>query len=315
MTPREIIAKAWVITKKERQIRKWGYVAAVAETLLNIKLLTYQIWLITSYLHGNPIGFLTMERTIMNNTPTWFFWSLMGFILVLILVEWLFPHLSKGAIIGLAAKSHKGEEVKGGLVLAIYNFFPMFALHEIFFLGRITVVITLCSLMFRYSPEIAPLTVGILLIFYAISMIIHFFCIFAEEAVVIKKVGIGVALRTSFKLVISYLGQVVFLMLLFFVIVLRVLLNVVMVLFVPALVLGIGFLLALVMPPVISYSISGILGLIVVGIASYFFAYLAVFKQTVWTLTYMELGKRKELDVIDLDDEVTTKNGDGNGDA
>ena len=34
--------------------------------------------------------------------------------------------------------------------------------------------------------------------------------------------------------------------------------------------------------------------------ASYFFAYLHVFKQTVWTLTYIELSSRKEQDIIDL---------------
>jgi len=300
MTPREIIAKAWEITKKERQLRRWGYAASIAETLLNIKLLTYQTWLIASYLKGNPIGFLTIELTIKENTPPWFFWSFIITILVLIVIEWLFPHLSRGSIIGLGAKSHNGEEVKGGLVLAIYNFFPMFAIHEIFFLGRLTVLVTIISLILRYSPEIAPLAVTLLLIFYVFSLIIRFFCIFAEEAVVIRKIGIGKALKASFKLVISYLGQVVFLILLFYFILLRVILNAITVLLIPAAVLGIGFILTFWMPHILGYSIATLIGLILVAVASYFFAYLAVFKQTIWTLTYMELAKRRELDIIDL---------------
>jgi hypothetical protein len=33
-------------------------------------------------------------------------------------------------------------------------------------------------------------------------------------------------------------------------------------------------------------------------IASYFFGYLHVFQHTVWTITFMELRKHKDLDVI-----------------
>ncbi|MCF7844599.1 MAG: hypothetical protein K9M03_02105 [Kiritimatiellales bacterium] len=309
LTPREIIAKAWAITKKERQIRRWGYAAAIAETLLNIKLLIYQIWFLVSYLQGDPIGFFTVEATLMEHVPFWFFLTFIITLIILLIIEWLFPHLARGAIIGLAAKSHKGEEAKGGLVLAVYNFFPIFAIHEMFFLGRITIIITISSILLRYGGGVAPFAIGILLILYVVSNIFRFFCIFAEEAVVIyrdedgNRIGVGKALKQSLKLVISYLGQIVFLLLLFFVIVLRVVLNAVMVFLIPGIVIGVGFLLALVMPPIVGYSIATILGLVLVGIASYFFAYLAVFKQTVWTLTYLELGKLKELDVIEMNEE------------
>ena len=35
-----------------------------------------------------------------------------------------------------------------------------------------------------------------------------------------------------------------------------------------------------------------------VATGSYFFAYVTVFKQTVWTITYLELSQIKDLDVI-----------------
>ena len=301
MTPREIVAKSWAITKKERQIRRWGYAAAFAETLLNIKLIIYQVWFLITYLQGNPIGFFTLEATIMEHVPLWFFLTFIIILIILILIEWFFPHLARGAIIGLAAKRHNEEEVKGGLVLAVYNFFPIFAVHEIFFLSRITVVITIISLLLRYAGVVAPLAIGVLLLFFLGSLIIRFFCIFAEEAVVIKKTGIGGSLKASFKLVISYLGQVIFLMLLFFIIVLRIILNLVMVILIPGLVIGIGFLLAMFLSKTLSIIIATILGFVLVGIASYFFAYLAVFKQTIWTITFMELSKLKELDVIEIE--------------
>ncbi len=74
-----------------------------------------------------------------------------------------------------------------------------------------------------------------------------------------------------------------------------------MLILVPAIVLAFGLLFASFLPAFISYTISSILGIVIIFFASYFFAYLEVFRQTVWTITYMELCKKKELDVIDVE--------------
>ena len=62
--------------------------------------------------------------------------------------------------------------------------------------------------------------------------------------------------------------------------------------------MGVGLLLTKVFSPVLSYSIGSFIGLILVATGSYFFAYVTVFKQTVWTITYLELSQIKDLDVI-----------------
>jgi hypothetical protein len=62
---------------------------------------------------------------------------------------------------------------------------------------------------------------------------------------------------------------------------------------------GIGFLLLFFFSPVVSYSIAVTIGVVLVFVASYFFGYLHVFKETVWTITFLELKKHKELDVIE----------------
>ena len=62
--------------------------------------------------------------------------------------------------------------------------------------------------------------------------------------------------------------------------------------------MGIGLLLTKIFSPVLSYSIGSIIGLILVVAGSYFFAYVTVFRQTVWTITYLELSQLKDLDVI-----------------
>lgn len=303
INPREIIARAWAITLKERQLRRWGFASSVLETLLNVKLFTYQAWFLVSYLQGSPIGFFADVEWLSRNVSFGTVATIVTVFLILVFIEWLFPHFAKGAIIGLAAKSYKKEEVKGGLVLAVYNFFPLFAIHEMFFIGSISMVITLSSLLLRYAPEIAPFGIMLLVILFIGANILRFFFIVSEEAVVIRKLGIGKAMSSSFKLVISYLGHVVFLLILGFLISLRIFLNALMIFLIPGIVIGVGFLFSTFLPLGVSIAIGAVLGLIIIGFASYLFAYLEVFRQNVWTITYMELSKLKELDVIEEDEE------------
>ena len=299
MNPREIIAQAWAITLKESQLRRWGFASALLETLLNTKLMVYQTWFLISYLQGDPIGFFADVEWLNAHLSIGWVAAIVTFFLVLIFIEWIFPHFAKGAIIGLAAKSYKKEEVKGGLVLSVYNFFPLFAIHEFFFISSISMVITLSSLLLRYGPEIAPFGIFLLALFFVGSNILRFFYIMSEEGVVIRKLSIGKAMGASFKLVISYLGHVVFLLILGFLISLRILLNAVMIFLVPGIVIGIAFLFKSFLPIEVAIVIGAILGLIIIGLMSYLFAYLEVFRQNVWTITYLELSKLKELDVIE----------------
>jgi len=71
-----------------------------------------------------------------------------------------------------------------------------------------------------------------------------------------------------------------------------------MIFLLPGIAIGIGFLFTLFLPHALSYTIGACIALLLLFVVSYFVAYLHVFRQTVWTLTYLELSARKELDVI-----------------
>ncbi len=300
MTPREIIAEAWALTRREPALRRWACTAAFFEILLSIKLLGYQVYFFYEMMYGNgETGFFDVEIKIYKELPHWFFWTFVISLTVLFIVELFFSHLAQGAIIGLAAKSHRGEEVKGGRVLALYNFFPIFAIHEIFVLGSLNTTITISSVALRYVEGSAKTPILIIIwLTWLFSNMLAFFFHFAEEIVVIEKIGVFEALGRSFKLIISYLGRIMFLLLLLFVISLRILLNTAIVLLIPGIIIGLGMLLSTFLAPLITWTIVSIVGFVVIIIASYFFGYLHAFKQAVWTILYLELRNKKDLDVI-----------------
>lgn len=299
MTPREIIAEAWAITRREKALRRWGVSAAFLETLLDVKLVSYQAYFLWEYLQGGQAGFWDIEILLFHSVPFWAFLTIVGLLGFMIVIEFFVPHMALGAIIGLAAKSFRGETVRGGFVLAIYNFLPIFTVREIFFLGSISTVATAISLVLRYVPGDmkTPIIIGLAAL-WIISNILKFFASFAEEAIVVRRRGMFVALGESFKLIISNLGHVMFLLLLLFVISIRILINMLTVLVIPGLTIGLGYLLATILSPVLSTIIAVCVGIVLIVLAGYFFGYLHVFKETVWTITYLELSGKKDLSVI-----------------
>jgi hypothetical protein len=300
MTPREIIAEAWTLTRRERSVRRWSYTTAFFELLLSIKLLSYQLYFLYEYLSGRSGGgFFDVEILIYRNMPQWFFWTFVISLTLLIVVELLFSHLSSGAIIGLIAKSHMGEPVQGGTILALYNFFPIFAVHEIFVLGSLNTTITVTSIVIRYVNGTAAIPIIIILwLIWLFSNLLRFFFHFAQEAIVIDRIGVFAALGKSFKLIISHLGKIMFLVVLMLVISIRIVLNAAVVFLIPGIMIGVVVLLSTFLSPLVTWIATTIISLTVVAICSYFFGYIHAFNQAVWTILYIELRKHKELDVI-----------------
>ncbi|OGJ59473.1 hypothetical protein A3D11_00535 [Candidatus Peribacteria bacterium RIFCSPHIGHO2_02_FULL_49_16] len=301
MKPKQIIAEAWTITKKEKRIRQWGFASTLLETLLEAKLVFWQVhFAYTYFTTGEVVQFFEIEEILYRALPFWLFLTIIILFILMVVIEFFLPKMCLGAIIGLSAKAYRKEELRGGLVLALYNFWPIFAIREIFVFSNITTTITIISLVLRYggTGDFKYTAVGLVVFFWALSNILKFLASFGEEAIVIRKMGIFGAIGHSFKLIISYLSHVIFLILLLIMISLRILMNALMIFLIPSIAIGLGLLLTSFLPPVISYSLTTIISILLFFVFSYFLAYLHVFKQTVWTITYLELSQKKELDII-----------------
>ena len=132
-------------------------------------------------------------------------------------------------------------------------------------------------------------------IIWVISNVIKFFSSFTEPGIVVEKLNIFAAGAKSVKLMMGYMPHVMFLFLLLIVISIRIFINTLVIVLVPLAMLGIGIGLTYVFQPIVSYSIAGVIGLLLTLVAAYFFAYLHIFKQAVWTIMYMELIDRKSV--------------------
>ena len=184
MTPREIIAEAWTIVTTEPRVRRWAYASSLLETLLNLKLLLTQAYFGYVYLYGHgEAGFFDIELWIFRNLPLAASSTILISFVLLVVIEFFAPHLCLGAIIGLAAKRAKGEPVKGGTVLGLYNFFAIFTIHEFLILASVPTTVTVISLILRYiDPGLWAFSIGGVLFLFCVGNIQKFLFAFAEEA-------------------------------------------------------------------------------------------------------------------------------------
>lgn len=298
LTPREIIAQSWAITTTSAPLRRWGFFGSFFEMLLDIKLIVYQAYFLWTAIQGDVGGIWDIEIFLYRLLPPVAFWSITAFFLVLLVVELFIPSLSSGAIIGLAAKAHHREPQTGGIVLAVYNFFPILGVHQAFVFTGLSVLITTVSIILRYGAGLtAPLLI-VAFIIWIISNILRFFGSFTESAIVVEKMNVFAAGAKSVKLMFGYMHHVVFLFVLLAIISIRIFMNTIIITLVPAIAMSAGVGLTYVLSPGMSFLLAAIAGVVLTVIAAYFFAYLHVFKQAVWTVMYIELIKEKELDQI-----------------
>ena len=100
------------------------------------------------------------------------------------------------------------------------------------------------------------------------------------------------------KLTVSHIGHVVFLSLLMVVIGVRAVINAAVVVLLPLVLFGLFLLLTWFLSTTVAWIIIAIVGTILILLLAYGLTYLNVFKQTVWTIMFIEMSKEKDLDTI-----------------
>ncbi len=299
LSPRDIIAEAWRLTTTTKPLKRWGFFRSIFALLLDLKLLFYQLYFAYAYfISHKEVGLFDDVEWGYANLPGWLFTTILTSFIVLFIIELFVPSLADGAVIGLAAKAYNKEEVSGGFILALYNFFAILTIHELFVFSGVSIFITTCSVILRYTEGLKIPLLVIATLLWIISSILRFFASFSEEGVVIQKLGVFAAAGRSIKLTVSYLGHVVFLFVLMAIIGVRILINAVVIVLLPTVLFGLGVVLTWFLSTTVAAIIITIVSIVLILLLAYGLTYLNVFKQTVWTIMFIEMNRQKDLDSI-----------------
>jgi len=300
---RQIIADAWNFTREHMQLMWWyAFIPSLVNTLVGILYMVYQFFAFKrSELFDNaPQSFLTeVIKTVLSflnqHANLW-----IPFVVVTIIVLVLYlllPTLCQGALIQIIAKKRQGAEARAldGIALGLLVFLPLLEYHLLVNGFSMFSVFTEAAFVLRNLGTVAMTTLlPVFVIATLIAFILTLLFTYADFFIVLRRVPILKAIGKSAKLVVVSWQHTFIIAILMLIIGLRVIINIVAVLLVPALLLLGASFFAVTAFTKISIIISAIVAVIGLLVASYFTGILNLFANTVWTYTFLALMEEKK---------------------
>ncbi len=291
---REIVAEAWRLTIAHRaKLFKYGFVPAFFSIIVTGLYVYYQIEAFRhSKLfsgvqdHGFWVDYSLAILEFTTQSPLVLAFSI--FVTITILLGWFFaPMMCRAAIAHLVAQSWRGEKMEHGFTKALFHFFPIL---EISLMKNALTPITFISEIFFIARNLTGalrFLMPLLIFLSIVGLIGLFFCSFTTQAIMLRDKGFTPAISQSFKTVAENISQTFRIMILFLLVELRVIINVLIVLFLPIALAALTGLFATLASEMIGIIIAAVFFFVLVFIASYLTGILFVFSEAMWTIAFL----------------------------
>lgn len=298
---REIIGEAWEFTQSNKKLILWyAFLPSLLTTLVGIVYVAYQyVFLINSPAFGVEEGFLlrfvsSVVALIQSN-----FSSTLPFLIaaaVIVVLYILIPSLCEGAIIQLIARKRNRQKIRtrDGLRYGIMSFLPLFEYSWLTRTFSIFSIVTWSTFLIRGLGWEGFQTFSPLLILLAlVGIVMTLFFTYTEFFIVIDDRRVIESITKSSVLVITHLEETILLSILMLIISLRIVIQILFVLLIPAVMITIAYVLASSTLPTFALGLAAIVGLVLLYIAAYLSATIHVFAASVWTFTFLDLTAQK----------------------
>lgn len=302
MNSRHIIADAWHFTRENPKLMWWySFLPSLLTTLIGILYLLYQFFAFKrsplfddaekSFLTeiiGTTLGFLNKHSNL---------WIPAVIIVVILLILYaLLPTLTQGSLIQSIAKKRHGEPIglARGISLGLLAFLPLLEYHLLIKSFSIISLFTEAAFVLRnLGPGALQTLLPVFIIAVIVGLILTLLFTYSEFYIVLEKKPVLKSMGRSAKLVVLSWQHTLLIAILMLIIALRIVINILAVLLVPALLFFSAGLLATITLTKIGIAIGVVISLLGLFVATYFTGILNLFANTVWTFTFLELTHEK----------------------
>lgn len=298
----EIFKQAWAMTSKNRYLRVLGTIASLFATLIGVMRIRYilptpigtgrDIW---AYLQAN------------SNAPiTYAVLLLLAFGLIYLLA-FVFGVISEGGIISAIAKMYDQQvelNFSKTISFGIQSFLSLTeyrVLTNAFHIGSYIVYILLIRFYLRiYFPDSTLISdfAPVLIIIGILVTIATIFLNYADYHLVIHKAPVIDSIKKSATLVLFHFQETLLISVLLVLMVIRTLLNMLLIFALPAIAVYIITFTQILLPENIALAVALTFVILIFIWSVIISGTLMVFTTAVWTLTFLELEKKKEHKIL-----------------
>jgi hypothetical protein len=312
MNYKDRIYEAWQFTQNNKKIIIWyGFLPAFLTTCIGIMYFTYQVLAFKSsplFDDAEQSFLYTVLTTIMNFIKANFSYSVpMLIAAIILLIIYLFiPIILEAAMIEYIARHRNKQRISigTGITLGLGNFLPLFEYTLAMGTFSIISITTEAGFVLRnLGPGAFNTLLPLFVVIFIVALLVHVFFTFAKYFIVIDDEGVMSSIVKSCSLVIRNIQQTFALVILMLIIGVRIVMQIVLLVLIPAIVItGLAYFASISLQEyslIIIVALSGIFILF----ASYLSAVVHVFSVSVWVYTFLDFTDSKSLTTRDKNDD------------
>ncbi|MBU1446134.1 hypothetical protein KKD70_02635 [Patescibacteria group bacterium] len=301
MKYKDRIYEAWQFTQNNKKIIIWyGFLPAFLTTCVGIVYVAYQFLAFKSsplFDNAEQSFSYTVFTTIINFIKANFSYSVpMLVAAIILLVVYLFiPIILGAAMIEYIARHRNNQKITlgDGITLGLPSFLPLFEYSLAMGTFSIISITTEAGFVLRnLGPNAFNTLLPLFIIILIVALIVHVLFTFAEYYIVIDDEGMMSSIVKSCSLVMRNIQQTFALVVLMMIIGVRIIMQIVLLILVPAIVItGLAYFASISLQ---EYSLIIIIGLsgVFILFASYLSAVVHVFSVSVWVYTFLDFTEK-----------------------
>lgn len=283
---------------KRKQLVKFGIFPSIIILIVSILYVYYQYQSFNYKIHYDSSFVLNFLVPVIWNiiSSNAYFLVFSIIISLLFLLIWLFiPILCRGAITKSVFNIRSLQKNTGVFANSLLHFFPLFEASLLFrSIAPITFFSQFSFVARNTSIEAGFAFIPVFIFLSIIGLIAMVFFMFIVQVIIIKKLNFSKSVKYSSKLVVTNFFKSIKLLILLFLIEFRIIINVIFILGIPLGMFFIAGILASVFSFMVTVIIITVISLISTLFAVYIMGTLFVFKETIWTISFIELDKEME---------------------
>jgi hypothetical protein len=293
-----IVAEAWHFTQENKRLVVWyGALPAFFVTVVGICYIVYQYYAFLSstlFENWNNKFLYLVFTTALNfvNANRGLIVPLLVTAAVLAICYFFIPVIMEGGLIQMIARKKNGQDVptRKGVYFGLIYFLPLFEYRLFIQTFSIVSMMSIMATSLRtFGWTIMPTLVPVFIFVMVVILILAIFFTYTEFYIVIDEEGPFTAITKSFDLVVRNLEETLLITVLMLIIGIRIIIQILFVLLIPAVVIGVVYVMALANLPNLGLALGAGIGIVGLIVASYLNGIIHVFAISVWTLTFLKL--------------------------
>ncbi len=308
MSYRTIIQEAWLYTQQHKKLIYWyGFFPSIFTTAAGVMYLGYQF-----FAFKKSELFDHAEKSFMNDVIDFIFRyfsehgdqsvPLIIVAVILGLIYLLLPTLTQAAAIQVIARHRNGQEasVGDGIKYGLLSYLPLFEYHTVIkTFGVFTILFESAFVLRNLGLSVFQTLLPIFIIFMIVGVIMSLLFTYADLYIIIDGEPVMKSITKSAKIVVLHWQKTFLIAALMMIIGIRIIIQILLLILVPALVLFAASYMAIGALAQIGVIIAAVVGVLALFFAAYLAGVVDIFSYAVWTYTFLELTQEKELSARD----------------